>query len=220
MSTPPVLLTRPLAQSEAFAARLGMDCVISPLLEIVFTGRAPEAEALIATSANGVAAWIAAGGATGLPVWCVGPGTARAAREAGLRVVGMSRNATYLAEDMPDGQPPLTHVRGAHVATDLAGALRVRGMQVAEAVLYEAQARPLSDAARTLARAGPVVVPVFSPRSARLLGNEWPADALSNLRAVAISEAAAEGLPVSPAAIADRPDGEAMVSAVLGTIGG
>ena len=219
---PPVLLTRPRAASERTAAALApIGCLVAPLLAYVCKGAAPRsARALLLTSAQGVAAWAAAGGAAGLPAWCVGPRTADLARAAGHDVRGQAATAEALAALVPPGAPSLVHARGAHVAGDLAGALRARGLEVAEAVLYEAVARPLSEAARARARAGPVVAPAYSPRAARRLGNEWPADALHHLMPVALSDAVARALPVPPVAVAAAPEGAAMLDAIRSAVEG
>ena len=97
----PVLLTRPLAAGQAFAAALGADwpLVLAPLQRIVFR---PEGAALraalggapvlIFTSQAGVAAFGAALGGDGPPglrAWAVGPQTAAAAR-AGVATSGKS----------------------------------------------------------------------------------------------------------------------------------
>ena len=220
-SPPPVLLTRPRAASDRVARTLApLRCVISPLLAYECSGQAPAADGLLFTSAQGVAAWVAAGGRTGRPAWCVGPRTAAAARVAGFGPVAHAADVAGLARLVPDDAPPLVHARGRHIAGDLAGALRARGLTVAEAVLYEAVPRPLSGAARTAIRAGPVVAPVYSPRSARLLGNEWPRAALGHMVAVALSAAVAEALPVPPVAVARAPEGEAMLEAIRSAVEG
>ena len=220
MATPPILLTRPRADAERFAAALGLPCVVAPLLEIVATGPVPAAEALLLTSANGVAAWRDGGGARELPTWCVGDRTAGLAAAAGLEVRGWAADAEALARVVPADAPPLTHARGHHVRGDLAARLRARGLRVAEAVLYEAKPVPLTEEARVLALAGPVVAPVFSPRSAALLVDAWPPLAMGHLRAVALSPAVAAALPGPPAAVAARPDAAAMRDAVRAVANG
>ena len=56
MTTMPLLLVRPLADARRLAAALGVEAVISPLLEVVVTGRPPPAQAVIFTSSNAVEA--------------------------------------------------------------------------------------------------------------------------------------------------------------------
>jgi uroporphyrinogen-III synthase len=221
----PVLLTRPAAASERFAARLreaGADrVVISPLLEIV-----PSAAALpdipggvLLTSAEGARAYRRLGGPPGRPAWVVGPRTAEAARAAGLDVRGTAPDAAALARAVPRppaGGPPLTHLRGAVQRGDLVARLRARGIPTEEAVLYDQRPRPPSAEARALlAGPGPLAAPVFSPRSAALLREALPAGALARLRVAAISAAAAAPLAPAPTRLAESPDGEAMLRAVL-----
>lgn len=217
---PPVLLTRPEPESLRFAVCLGVPTLISPLLRIERRrGPVPAADALLLTSGHGVAAWVEAGGARSIPAWCVGPRTAAAARAAGLDVRATAADAVALADIVPDDAPPLLHARGAHTRGGLAGRLRARGLRVAEAVVYDAVAVPLTEEARRAARAGPVVAPVFSPRTACLLAEAWPEGALGHLHAVALSPAVARALPVPPFRVATRPDGAAMAEATLAALG-
>ncbi|WP_308917788.1 uroporphyrinogen-III synthase [Jannaschia sp. LMIT008] len=219
MSTPPVLLTRPLADARHFAAYLGVPCVLSPLLKVAFTATPPgDARAVLFTSQNGVRAWTAGGGPVGLPCWCVGPRTAALAREAGFDLRGWAADAAGLVRLVPSDAPPLVHVRGAQARGGVAAGLRARGLSAAEAVLYEACPLPLTAEAAALLRAGHVVAPVFSPRSARLLAEAVPEGALPHLRAVAISPAAAAALPVPAAAVAATPDAAAMRDAILSVL--
>jgi uroporphyrinogen-III synthase len=83
-------------------------------------------------------------------------------------------------------------------------------------VAYDQIARPLSAPARAALDAGaPIILPVFSPRSSRLLAHE-AAQAQAPLDLIAISAAAAapwKDRPVS-IAIAAAPDSAAMEEAV------
>jgi len=185
--SPNLLIPRPRAQAESFAARIARDmpgrwrCVLAPLIEIRFRAGPVDVggtDTLIFTSANGVAAYVAAGGAPGLPAVCVGEGTARAARAEGLtaKVAGPDAAALIaaLSTGRADGRRYL-HVRGAHAAADVAGALRAAGHPASEVVLYDQVALALPDDVAAAASGGGIAgVTLFSPRSARLL-----ADALS-----------------------------------------
>jgi uroporphyrinogen-III synthase len=65
---------------------------------------------------------------------------------------------------------------------------------------------------------GPVLVPLFSPRSAQILAQALPPEAKAPLWIVAISPAAAtEAQALTPArlAVAPHPDGGNMLQAVL-----
>ena len=218
---PPVLLlTRPEADSRRFAARVAalagaVRTVISPLLEIAPTGPpAPPAGVPVFTSAAAVPL---AGPGRGLPAWCVGPRTAAAARAAGWapREGGGDADA-LVAAILGSGDPgPFVHLRGAHARGEVAGRLRAGGRATDDRVVYEQRAVPLSrDAVDVLRGGGPVVAPLFSPRSAALLvagaGNPGAPP-----RVVAMSAAVAEVARAAgwPARVADRADAGAMAVA-------
>ena len=216
-----VLLTRPEAQSAAFARRLGpgFEALIAPLIEIAHRPGSADpgaARALVFTSVNGVEGWRRRGGPTGLPVWCVGSRTADAARAAGHAVAGDAPTLDALAELMrgaPTGA--LLHVRGTHVAGDLAAALPDR--PVAVEIVYEAEARPLSEAAHRALEAGRIdAIPVFSPRTAaRLVAERRAGWRLDATRLIAISAPTAEALaPLAPQRVetAPTPDAEGLIA--------
>lgn len=226
MAHAPLLLTRPKAASHRFAraaaARLGPGpVVVSPLLDIVAVQPAVSLAGyagVVLTSENGVLCpgedWPA-----GLPAYCVGARTAQAATAAGFSprsADGALRELlAMILTDPPRG--PLLHLRGRHVAGDAAGLLTQAGIQTDEAVVYDQQERSLSVEAKTLlGRPGPVLIPVFSPRSAQALTPSLKNTAASLLIA-AISPAVAAALPVHSAAmmeVADRPNAEAMIDRI------
>lgn len=211
MSRPIVLLTRPEAQSRRFSAVLrGAEVVIAPILRMVpldyDRGAADRARRLVFTSENAVAL---AGQGRGRPALCVGPRTAAAARAAGFDAVegpGDARGMMPLLADWSDA----LHLHGVHRAADL---------PVAGLAVYDQQPQPLGpDAHRVLAGAAPVILPLFSPRSARLLTGELAAcPPVAPLSVAAISRnAAAEwrvapGVPVS---VAPAPNAAAMQALV------
>ncbi len=213
-----LLLTRPEAASWALARDLseaaetaGVAILISPLLSIRFADVLPPlAESLIFTSRAGVAAYVALGGPPGLPVWCVGPCTAADAAAHGLDLRGQVADAASLAAAIPDDAPSLLHLRGAVQRGDLAADLRARGLRAGDAVVYAQDAVPLSGAARDALLAGPVIVPLYSPRSAALFAAACPEAAWPHVAALALSPAVAAALPVAPETVAARPDGAAM----------
>ena len=209
---PPVLLTRPRAASDALALRLraaGARVVLSPLLAIRHADALPPlAPALIFTSANGVEAYAALGGTGGRPTWCVGPGTAEAARAAGLDVRGWAADAAALARAIPADAPPLLHLRGAVQRGDLVGALRARGLAAEGAAIYRQDLVPLGSAARR-ALADAAIVPLYSPRTAAAFARACPPDAWPRLTLLSLSAAVAAALP-RPSRVAETPDGAAM----------
>ena len=96
------------------------------------------------------------------------------------------------------------------------------GLRASEAVLYDQSAQPLGDAALALMEGtAPVVVPLFSPRSAELVFAGCAPRA--PLRIVAISQAVAERVPAEHSGhlyVADRPDEAAMLDAVARALAG
>lgn len=207
---PVLLLSRPLADSRRFAAMLpGWAAVISPILRIVAvdhdTAVLHDAPGLVFTSAHAVGA---AGPGRGRLALCVGGHTARVARAAGFEVRQGNGFAEGLLPLIRAAPVPLIHPHGRHQARHLP----VRGM-----VVYDQQAVPLTgDARALLAGDAPVVLPLFSPRSARLV-----ADAAKGARAplwpVSISDAAmaAWGAPAAGRAVAASPDAAAMAAAIV-----
>ncbi|NHF73728.1 uroporphyrinogen-III synthase [Paracoccus xiamenensis] len=204
MTAPLCLLTRPLAQSESFAAGLpGVDCLIAPILRIEAlpfdAALAEGAPGLIFTSANAVPF---AGPGNGRQALVVGPQTAVAARAAGFTVEEGPGDA--------EGMMPLLSGRGDWL--HLHGRHRARALPTQGIAVYDQVAQPLSQPARAaLAGARPVILPLFSPRSAALL-SDAVAGAQAPIATVAIStraDAAYRG-PVRLRLIADRPEGAAM----------
>uniref|UniRef100_UPI0038B2B9DE uroporphyrinogen-III synthase n=1 Tax=Mangrovicoccus ximenensis TaxID=1911570 RepID=UPI0038B2B9DE len=106
------------------------------------------------------------------------------------------------------------HLRGAHVSAPLAAPLRAAGLAVGEAVTYDqVPCPPVPEAAELLASPGPVLLPLFSARSARLLAPHLEGSR-AELIVAAISPAVAAALPVQSAArldVARRPDSGAVL---------
>lgn len=236
-SRPPAfLLTRPAAQGDRFAQalrrRFGDDIRVidSPMMAPRFLRPALPAvpiQALIFTSETGVEAFgriSAEGGLAGVrAAWCVGDRTAQAARAAGLVALSANGDAAALTQAIIAARPSgtLLHLHGQEVRGDLAGALNRAGIDTSSAIVYAQEPQPLTPGARALLAAdGRVLVPLFSPRTARLLRAEiglpppvarlWVA-ALSPAVAAAIGDLAVAGLAVAP-----HPDADAMVETLAG----
>jgi len=178
--------------------------------------------AVVLTSENG--AEVAA--RLGLPgevrAWCVGARTAEVARTAGFDAVSAEGDAEALLRlilSAPD-EGALLHLRGEHARGDIAPRLRAAGRIAADAVVYRQEARALT--AEALAALGgdiPVVLPLYSPRSAALIAAQGPFAA--PLRVIAISPAAARAAEVLQAGritSIDTPDGDRMLSAILDSV--
>lgn len=224
-SHPLILLTRPEAQSQRFADQLG-GALISPLMQPEFLSPAllvGDFVAVVLTSETGAeaAARISAAGVK-LPrrAFCVGNRTAEAARAAGF----VASSAGGAADDllahiigaMPDG--PVLLLRGQDSAGDLQNRLISAGIETVSLILYRQIAQSLSAAAvAALQGDHPVILPVFSPRSARLLVAELRRIAAkAPIWLAALSPAVAEAFdfPTVFTEIAARPDSAAMLRAV------
>lgn len=220
---PALLLTRPKADVAAFLTALrGMVdpgiVVTSPVLRIVPTGPTRDmtgVDAVIFTSSNGVRAY---DGPTDRPAFCVGRKTTEAARAKGFAAEFSGACAEALIATLTDLRPPghLLHLRGTHARGEIADRLTRAGLQASEAVIYDQQAMPLSDEARALLNgARPVILPLFSPRSAEIVAEQ--ADNAAPLWVVAISTATAQSaakLAPQVLRIAENPDLAAVCRAV------
>lgn len=213
MTAPVLLLTRPEEASRRFAADcagLGLRIVIAPLQRIVPVAHDAEALArakgLVFTSPVAVPS---AGPGRDRVAVCVGPGTAAAAAAAGFAVqVSPTGEAGGMLPLIAAHRGRLVHPHGRHLARELP----VEGV-----VVYDQVAAPLNEAGRAaLTGPAPIILPLFSPRSARLAA-EAAAGSRTVLLPVAISAAAAAAwaaLRPEPPRIAMRPDAAAMLDAV------
>jgi uroporphyrinogen-III synthase len=234
--TPAILLTRPLLQSQRFAEQLRarwpeVEVVISPLM-------APEYlqpdlpsrsfAALVLTSETGAEAArrISAAGVL-LPAlaYCVGDRTALAAQAAGFQTQSAQGDADALVAHIQAASPsgPLLLLRGADTTGNISERLHLAGFETVSAISYTQSPQPLSEAAVCLLRrAGPVVIPLFSPRSARIFSAQRlqsPTIALLWVAALspAVAAAAADLVPALMRT-AKRPDAAAMLDAIAALI--
>jgi len=223
MTKPSLLLTRPIRQSQDFAARLnpatteGVEIVHSPLIEIVPTGDAPDLgryAGVIFTSAQAVEL---APDPLNRAAFCVGERTATAARDRGWQVLLVCQTAQALVAQMDVGAGgPLLHLAGRHRRGAVAERLTAAGLRTDVHTLYDQRPRDLTPEARQmLARGGPVVLPLFSPRSATQFADQ--VSAAGNVVAVALSAAVAEalgGIPLSRLIIVSAPTSDDMMQGV------
>ena len=231
----PLLLTRAAAQSAAFAAVLAQrlpgrfaPIVVAPLLEIAPLGVPVELDGvsgLLFSSANGVEAFAAASAERSLPALCVGEMTAAAARARGFAARSADGDvhalAALAAEAWQPGQGPLLHVRGRHAAGDLVGALAARGIPVQAAELYDQVPQPLSPDARALIAAGAAaVVPLFSPRTARVFARETADLDLSAVTVVGLSAAVVAPVEAGRRIVTRSPGRDGMIEALAGVATG
>jgi len=221
-----LLLTRPRAMSERFAAEIAerdlpVDIVIAPLMEIVPADAPPPLAAetgVIFTSSQAVAR---AGPGDGRRAWCVGGRTTEAARAAGFDAVLAGACADELVSRLRKERPagPMVHLRGRHQRGDVAKRLHDAGLSVTSHVLYDQVEVPPDAAFTTALGRTPLCVPLFSPRSAELfvtaakgLWEPAPDDAI-----LALSAAVKATLPpewAEKTLVSDHPDGPSMIDAV------
>ncbi len=221
----PVLITRPQPQAGRLADALrdrGVKTVVSPLMRAIF----PPVElppgafrAVVLTSEAGATA--AAQFRSGLPAraLCVGERTAEVARAGGFDARSLGATAAEMLQALAEESGPFLYLRGREASVDVAAELHARGQAAESAVVYAQEPAPLTDEARALLlAAGPVVLPLYSARSARLFLAARPAETQADLRVVAIAPPVLEALPGAlraGAAMAERPDGPAMMAAIL-----
>ena len=227
----PLLLTRPEAQGADFAKRLSIrfgntvKIIKTPLLAPRFLSPALPAgpfSALILTSQTGVEGYLRLGAARHLPrqVYCVGERTASAARAAQLVPVSIADDAASLILQIKALQPEgtLLHLRGREVRGNIGALLLSAGIDTKEAEIYAQDPLALTAAAaETLLTPAPVLVPLFSPRTAAIFTAEMARlKGVSPLFVAAMSgqvalEAGALGAQVK---VAIRPDVAAMIETI------
>lgn len=228
---PTLLVTRPLAGGARFAgafrSRFGADwpVILSPLINIVPTGAAlPAADAYVFTSEQAV---FAIAPAPGKPAFCVGPRTAEAARLAGFDAISGPGDAAGLwrliLAEAPEGQ--LVHPRGAEVAMPIAALLQDAGLDISEVVVYEqAPLAPTGEACAALAAEHDLLIPLFSPRAARVFAQmleTLPEPARARLFLAAISPAvalAAAAIPAARVSVAEHPDAGGVLAALAALV--
>lgn len=229
---PLLLLTRPRAQSARFAKALfdrvgpAVEPVTAPVMEIVLSDCPIPLDGvggLVFTSENGVAAFAQVSSDRSRPAWCVGDRTAEAARAAGLEARSAKGTAVDLIEaiaaDPPAGR--LLHLRGEHARGEVCGGLAARGITAEERVVYSQRALPFPpEVLRRIAGAQVTFLPLFSPRSAQLVGDRL-ADLSGRLVLVSMSPAVTDAWTGPAPDIlreAARPDADAMLAALVNLI--
>ncbi len=229
---PTLLLTRPEAPSRRFAAafreRFGADwpVVISPLTKIVnLSPQLPEGDwpDVIFTSENAVQAFRKLRPDHRATAWCVGGRTAKAAEAAGFRARTGPGDVAGLCEAIVAAGTVtrLLYPRPVHAAGNVEGAMYSAGIETKSVLVYDQVSRPPTAAAHLLmAGAAPVLLPLFSPRSAALAAAAFTS-ATAPVWIAAISGATADaGAPLTAphCIIATRPDAEGMLDALGGLI--
>lgn len=227
--TPTLIITRPahIAQKTANAFRTAIDrpfdVILSPLIAIESCDPPPfdpDPDHVIFTSANAVAQVDRIGLTRRAMAWCVGARTAQAARHAGFTAYSVDGTGEDLLKHLADQnlRGRILHVHGRNLHVDFAQAL---GPDCAGICVYDQISRPPSDAAlAALAGAGPVIVPLYSPNTARIFLQTGAITAPVTL--IAISRQTAEQIrrdgPQYRCTIAETPDQTGMITATRETL--
>jgi uroporphyrinogen-III synthase len=197
-----MLMTRPDGANAAFARQFPADLsraveqVDCPLLRIAPLEQEiamPADAAAIFTSSNGVRF---APRGLGRRAYCVGTRTSATASAAGWRAVCAGQTAKALVTHVVRERPtaPLWHLCGRHVRGDVAEKLSAQGFNVTRLALYDQILLPLSGRAKLLLSSkSPLLVPLFSPRTAAHFSQQ--AKAYPGLKVAALSASVAEALP-------------------------
>lgn len=232
----PVLITRAEPGASETAARvgaLGGAPIVSPTLAFKSLDQSLSATAntyagLVFTSANGVRAFAAVSDNRDLRAWCVGPATARAAREHGFEQVRESSGnaidlAHYIADDGPSETLPLLHVANAAAKGDLKAKLVDLGFSVEFAPLYEMVPADAfsAEALAAITADAPALVLIHSAKGAQSFVRLCGERSVAHLTAVAISEPASRPLlPLELEAlhISRRPNEDGLMLALQSAI--
>lgn len=228
---PVILLTRPAAQAQEFASLLGADAnvILSPALEMktVPVHIDPEDDdSFVFTSQNAVQAAETLVDLNGRHVYAVGQRTAKAAADRGARVTVAGGTADTLIEtiqaDAPKGR--LVFLRGKHTTGDLAKSLNALGIGTEESIVYEQNAKKMTNAAiSALKGEAEVVLPLFSVRTATILSEmvaQYPVRASLTLICLSNSVAKAwAGPQPGTLLVAAQPTAAEMAKIILRHIG-
>lgn len=225
----PVLLTRPRDQAEGFALKLSarfgprVQPLVAPLMAPEYLAPPmPEGpfDAVIFTSAHGVEGARRLGVPLPRLAWCVGRSTAAKAAAAGFEARSSDGDVSDLVAALlaaPE-KGRFLYLRGVDTTGDLENLLISKGISVLSLQVYLQKSIPLEgECVPLLRQPGPIIVPLFSPRSAALFAEALPVDTHATLLLAAMSEAvaaAAAGIPHQTLVTAARPDARAMLDAV------
>jgi uroporphyrinogen-III synthase len=173
-----LIVTRPLDDAVRLAKHLemrGHTAILAPLLEIVARSdaRLPDGryQSVCITSVNGLARTDLLAALRNLPLYCVGPQSASAARLHGFSEVrqrggDVNGLASAIASELRAEAGPLLYLSGSKTSGDLAGKLSNLGFTVHRVVAYDAVPLSLNLSAAQWKEADGVLL--YSPRSAKL----------------------------------------------------
>lgn len=224
---PIIVITRPAAQAAVFASALkaangsALQILVAPLMRIepLTPQQLGDPSHVIFTSVNGVDQAQRLDVPTSAIAWCVGDQTAEAAAQLGFQVRNAQGNSADLVRLIIAASPvgEIVHLRGAHATGRIVEQLCDAGLNCSERVVYaQVDTEPPIALREVLEGITPLLIPVFSARSARLLAQLLPCNA--PITVVAISWAVANAAPVLrniDIVVAETPDKDGMISATL-----
>lgn len=227
-----VLITRPQPQADRLARELSaaMGPMIRPIIAPLMQTRAlsanlpvgPHDAVILSSEAGAIAAKKLRRTALTLPerAYCVGDRTAKIARSLGfdVRIDGPTAEA-LIAKMLHHGVVGrLLYLHGQDVSTPIDRLLTSAGIPTDAAATYAQEPIELTtEAMIQLATDAPLVVPIYSARSARLFLSVLPKDFRADLRPCLISPDIMPALSETfsaRAVVAERPDGPSMVAAI------
>ncbi|MBJ6372013.1 uroporphyrinogen-III synthase [Sedimentitalea arenosa] len=224
---PILLMTRTPDASDRFYRQLPpdlrarLDLCVSPLIGIEEVGGeidVADARGVVFTSSNGVLVASRRSARRDLPAFCVGQATTDAAKAAGwhARCLGASAEEFVPALLAEQVEAPLLHLSGTHTRGGVAERLTEGGCPTRGQAIYDQVLLPLTDEATVLLQSGrAVIVPIFSPRTARHFADQCPKTANPCLIALSAAVAAPlAGLSAWQPLVADRPDADSMAACV------
>lgn len=223
--TPILILTRPLPAArrvlENVEETFGQPVphVFSPIIQIEAFSAWPTlpcgVEAIL-TSEHAVQ-----GDLKGIIAHCVGARTAEAAKARGAKVLTTSMNAEELLSALKARNADYVHLCGSHKAVDITAHLTALGHSCRDHQVYAQVTQPLSERARmALEGEDPALLPLFSPRSARLVG-EGIVKPGAQLHVIGMSDAIANAwydTTGTPAMVVEAPTGDAMVRGIVAAL--
>ncbi|MGH1422852.1 MAG: uroporphyrinogen-III synthase [Hyphomonas sp.] len=231
MTKAQVIITRALPGAADTASRLleeGYTPLLSPALELI---RIPvpnfddsDFPQIIFTSANGVRFFCDASSNRNKIAWCVGPSTARAARNAGFTDVREGAGngeqlAALILADPDSATTPLLHVANDAAAGKIVRTLNANDRKATFAALYTTRTASCLPSTTTDAMSGAsrIIVLIHSAKGATAFSELIEGKSLANCIIVAISDVAVtplKGKGASAIIIAATPNEDALFQAL------
>jgi uroporphyrinogen-III synthase len=220
-----LLLTRPLGGNERFCLKIkhllySCEILDNPIQRIDFLpslSKVNKNSVLIFTSANGLRA-AKKHNLINKKCFVVGANTKKIAVSFGYDVLGFSKDQENLLKLIKSKKPTesMVHIRGKHTVGNLCDALKRNQFSCLDIIGYNQEPLKIKKQNLQKIQSGrPVVLPIFSPRSAELLQSNLD---LTGFNVIAISEAVAKivtGVELGELVISKKPDLNSMQEATL-----